>query len=55
MWEKMTGKEAGPEKDGLGDGEEELGTGCSSSHTPVPEGSAEREPALRRRGRAGGT
>lgn len=55
MREKMTGKGTGPEKDGLGDGEEELGTGCTSSHTPVPAGSAEREPALRKRGRAGGT
>lgn len=36
------------------DGTEEVSTGCSSPHTPIPEGTAEREPALRKRGRAGG-
>lgn len=29
---------------------EEVNTGCSSPHTPVPKGSAERESALRKRG-----
>lgn len=37
------------------DGGEEVRIGCSTPHTPIPEGSAERESALRKRGRAGGT
>lgn len=32
------------------DGTEEVSIGCSSPHTPIPEGTAERESALRKRG-----
>lgn len=38
-WDKMSGKGAGLEKDRMGDGGEEVSIGCSSSHTPIPEGS----------------
>lgn len=51
-WEKISGKGAGLETCVMEEREkEEVSAGCSSPHAPIPEGTAEKESALRKQGK----